>query len=149
LVQFPADGLSVFELFTYWINLMEPPSRHFMHVLSYFVSDSLHGDKLREFAAKSAEGKSEYYRYAVRERRTVLEVLNDFQQTGFQLPIEYLIQLCGKQKPREFSISSSLSAHPDEAHLTMAVTEYQTPFKRDKKGVCSHWLRGQLDRKSD
>lgn len=60
-----------------------------------------------------------------------------------KLPLAHLLQLCGKQKPREFSISSAWSEHPGEAHLTMAVTEYKTPFKREKKGLCSHWLRIQ------
>lgn len=50
-----------------------------MQVLSFFADDGMHSEKLREFSAKSGEGKSEYYRYAVRERRTVLEVLADFQ----------------------------------------------------------------------
>ena len=68
----------MFELFSYWLNMMEPPSRYFMHVLSFFAGDDIHKEKLKEFASKSAEGKSEYYRYAVREKRTVIEVLNDF-----------------------------------------------------------------------
>lgn len=68
------------------------------------------------------------------------EVLFDFQPDKITLPLEYLIQLCGRQKPREFSISSCLASHPKEAHLTMAVTEYQTIFKRNKRGVCSYWL---------
>ena len=27
LIQFPEEGISVFELFSYWLNLIEPPSR--------------------------------------------------------------------------------------------------------------------------
>ena len=49
-----------------------------MHVLSFFTDDNLHKEKLSEFASKSAEGKSEYYRFAVREKRNVIEVLSDF-----------------------------------------------------------------------
>jgi sulfite reductase alpha subunit-like flavoprotein len=75
---------------------MEPPSRFFMEVLSHFV-DEIHAEKLREFCSKSVDGKSEYYRYCVRERRTAFEVLQDFQPTGkLLLPIEYLIQLSGR-----------------------------------------------------
>jgi sulfite reductase alpha subunit-like flavoprotein len=66
-------------------------------------------------------------------------VLTDFYPNDkCKLPLAYLIQLCGKQKPREFSISSMV---PGEAHLTMAVTEYETQFKREKVGICSGWLR--------
>ena len=58
--------------------MMEPPSRYFMSVLSHFVEDQLHKEKLQEFCSQTVEGKSEYFRYAIRERRTVPEVLYDF-----------------------------------------------------------------------
>ena len=126
VLSFPSSGISILELFTYWLNLMEPPSRYFMEVLSHFVDDELHRDKLREFCSNTVDGKSEYFRYSIREKRTVLEVLSDFFSPGttFKLPLPYLIQLCGRQKPREFSISSAQRVSPDEVHLTMAVTEY-------------------------
>jgi sulfite reductase alpha subunit-like flavoprotein len=95
-----------------------------MQVLRHFVEDDLHREKLTEFCSKTVDGKSEYYRYVIKERRTVIEILYDFQPEKITLPLEYLIQLCGRQKPREFSISSSLRKYPGEAHLTMAVTEY-------------------------
>jgi hypothetical protein len=45
-MQFPEDGITVFELFSYWINLMDPPSRYFMHVLSFFTDDAKQQKKL-------------------------------------------------------------------------------------------------------
>ena len=39
LMKFPENGITIYELFSYWINLMEPASRYFMHVLSHFVKD--------------------------------------------------------------------------------------------------------------
>ena len=71
---------------------MEPPSRYFMHVLSFFVESKIHKEKLKEFASKTVDGKSEYYRYSVKEKRTVLEVLYDFYPgVKINLPLEYLI----------------------------------------------------------
>jgi sulfite reductase alpha subunit-like flavoprotein len=61
----------------------------------------------------------------VREKRTVYEVMHDFC-SEFKMPLAYLIQLAGRQKPREFSISSYCGLHPGEVHITMAVTEYET-----------------------
>jgi sulfite reductase alpha subunit-like flavoprotein len=54
--------------------------------------------------------------------------MHDFcgDQEVYKLPLAYLIQLAGRQKPREFSISSFAKLHPGEVHLTMAVTDYQT-----------------------
>ena len=75
----------------------------------------------------------------------MVEVLHDFH--GQDMPLEWIIQLAGKQKPREFSISSSDQLYKGQKHITMAVAEYQTPFKRDIKGICSYWLahRAEMD----
>ena len=41
--------------------------------------------------------------------------------------------------PRLYSIASSLSAHTEEVHLTVAVVRYDT-HGRKRKGVCSSYL---------
>lgn len=70
--------------------------------------------------------------------RTVLEVVQDFKSA--QPPLEWLLQTVPHLKPRQFSIASSLSKHPNSAHVLMAVVDYKTPFKRRKLGLCSTWL---------
>lgn len=70
--------------------------------------------------------------------RTVLEVLQDFKSA--QVPLEWLLQTVPHLKPRQFSIASSLSKHPNSAHILVAVVDYKTPFKRRKQGLCSSWL---------
>lgn len=66
------------------------------------------------------------------------EVLTDFSSVA--LPLEWLVQVCPRLQPRQFSIASSISAHPRQAHITLAVVDYRTPFKRRKRGLCSSWL---------
>ena len=58
------------------------------------------------------------------EKRSVLEVFVDHKVTT-HIPIEYLIEGIGKQRPREFSISST-SSQQSTVDLTVAMTEYQT-----------------------
>lgn len=70
----------------------------------------------------------------------MLEVLQDFSSA--RLPLEWLIQLCPRLQPRQFSIACSQKAHPQQAHITLAVVDYRTPFKRRKRGLCSKWLSG-------
>ena len=70
--------------------------------------------------------------------RTVLEVLQDFRSA--RLPLDWLLQLCPRLQPRQFSIACSQKAHPAQAHITLAVVDYRTPFKRRKRGLCSAWL---------
>lgn len=67
----------------------------------------------------------------------MLEVFKDFGITT-QVPLEYLIQGIGPQRPREFSISSAYDGK--QIDLTVAITEFQTKFKRQITGVCSGWL---------
>jgi len=96
---------------------------------------------LQHYASKTADGKSEYFGFCVREKRNILEVFADFGVTN-QVPLPYLIQGIGRQKPREFSISS---AHNGKfCDLTMAVVKYETKLKRQISGVCSGWLMGSV-----
>ena len=100
-------------------------------------------EKLLHFASKTADGKSEYFGYCVRERRDVLTVFKDFGISS-EVPLAYLIQGIGRQRPREFSISSAYSTDADgkvAVDLTMLVTEFETKFKRQITGICSGWLR--------
>ncbi len=49
------------------------------------------------------------------------------------------IALLKKLQPRLYSISSSLKAHPDEVHLTIAAVRHDS-HGRPRKGVCSTFL---------
>ena len=66
----------------------------------------MRSEKLIHFASKTADGKSEYFGFCVREKRDVYTVFKDFGVTN-QIPLAYLVQGIGRQKPREFSISSA------------------------------------------
>jgi sulfite reductase alpha subunit-like flavoprotein len=116
------------------------PNRYFFKVMvKYTDDDEVREEKLVLMSSKTSEGKSEYYRYCHRERRTHAEILYDFNTT--KLPLEYLIQLIGAQKPREFSISSSLLCYPKSLHMTMGVLRYKTNgHKRQKEGICSKYI---------
>ena len=47
-------------------------------------------EKLLHFASKTADGKSEYFSYSVREKRSCLELFKDFEITT-QVPLDYLV----------------------------------------------------------
>lgn len=50
-----------------------------------------------------------------------------------------IVALLRKLQPRLYSISSSLKAHPDEVHLTIATVRYES-HGRIRHGVCSTYL---------
>ncbi|KDP32944.1 hypothetical protein JCGZ_12975 [Jatropha curcas] len=112
------------------------PRRYFFEVMSFFATAQHEKERLEYFA--SPEGRDDLYQYNQKERRTVLEVLEDFPSV--QMPFEWLVQLFPPLKTRAFSISSSPSAHPNQVHLTVNVVSWTTPYKRKKTGLCSTWL---------
>ncbi|KAF5457436.1 hypothetical protein F2P56_021537 [Juglans regia] len=112
------------------------PRRYFFEVISYYATAPHEKERLQYFA--SPEGRDDLYQYNQKERRTVLEVLEDFPSV--KMPFEWLVQLVPPLKTRAFSISSSPSAHPNQVHLTVDVVSWTTPFKRKRSGLCSMWL---------
>lgn len=112
------------------------PRRYFFEVMSFFATAQHEKERLQYFA--SPEGRDDLYQYNQKERRTVLEVLEDFPSV--QMPFEWLVQLVPPLKTRAFSISSSPSAHPNQVHLTVNIVSWMTPYKRKQTGLCSMWL---------
>ncbi len=69
--------------------------------------------------------------------RETVDVLVDFASAKIS-PVEFVGSL-KKLQPRLYSISSSLKAHPEQVHLTVAAVRYDA-FGRARKGVCSTFL---------
>ncbi len=71
------------------------------------------------------------------EGRQVIDLLYDFP-ADFKSAQDF-VGILRKLTPRLYSIASSLKAHPDEVHLTVAKVTYET-HGRTRKGVCSTHL---------
>ena len=78
---------------------------------------------------KYLTGKNECHDY--------VDVLKEFPQVRFT-PEEF-VKLLRKLPPRLYSIASSLNAHPEEVHLTVATVKYAIRG-RTRKGVASTFL---------
>jgi len=70
--------------------------------------------------------------------RDYVDILRDFDEARFATAGEFLSQLT-PIPPRLYSIASSLAAHPEEAHLCVAVVRYETHGRR-KAGLASGYL---------
>lgn len=66
--------------------------------------------------------------------RDLLDMLRDFGP--WKASAQDIVSLLRKMPPRLYSIASSLTANPDEVHLTIGAVRY-TAHGRDRKGVCS------------
>ena len=69
--------------------------------------------------------------------RELIDLFLEFPQTG--ISAQDFVDLLRPMPPRLYSIASSLSAHPEEVHLTVAVVRYEG-LGRKRKGVCSSYL---------
>ncbi|TWI58167.1 assimilatory sulfite reductase (NADPH) flavoprotein subunit [Halalkalibacter nanhaiisediminis] len=66
--------------------------------------------------------------------RDLLDLVRDFGLWG--VSAQEFISILRKMPARLYSIASSLSANPDEVHLTIGAVRYNT-HGRDRNGVCS------------
>jgi len=83
-------------------------------------------------------------RRALRDRlrnayHTLLDLFDAFP--GTTPPVDVLIELLPRQKPRMYSIASSPRANPREARIMAGVLALPGPDGRLRRGLCSHYLR--------
>ncbi|MED4856915.1 assimilatory sulfite reductase (NADPH) flavoprotein subunit [Bacillus atrophaeus] len=88
------------------------------------------GEDLRELLSPGNEEKAKAYL----EGRDVLDLVRDFGPWG--VSAQEFIAILRKMPARLYSIASSLSANPDEVHLTIGAVRYDA-HGRERKGVCS------------
>ncbi len=125
------------EIFTCHLDVAAVPGRDFFERLAAFATDELQREKLAHFGR--AEGSEEVLEYARRPRRTIIEVLADFDSA--RPPLEHLLDLVPPIRPRAFSIASAMPARPGRLRLCVAVVDYKTPLlARRRVGMCSSWL---------
>jgi sulfite reductase alpha subunit-like flavoprotein len=104
----------------------------------------MHRERLLEFT--DPQYLDEYFDYATRPRRSILEILQEFDSV--QLPWEEVTNIFPLMRPRQFSVASGgvLKTNPDEStrfELLVAIVKYRTVIKRIREGVCTRYL-GQL-----
>ena len=74
--------------------------------------------------------------------RDVVDMLADFP-TAEELTPQYFSEILRKMPSRAYSIASSLTAHPDEVHLTVGALRYKFGGRR-KEGVASSFLADRV-----
>ena len=110
------------------------PRRYFYETAARFAANADEKERLEYFA--SPEGRDDARRYGERERRTLLEFLDDFPSVA--VPLGWLLQTAPRLRPRLFSIASSRAADgPDTVHLAVTRASWTTPYGRVRKGLCS------------
>lgn len=137
--------LTLRNLLKYHIDLKSIPRTSFFMKIWQFATDVTRTergqeqlndqrDKLKEFAYD--EDMQELFDYCNRPRRSVLEVLEDFQ--SIRLPWQYCLDYLPLIKPRSYSISSG-PCDPN-IELTVAIVKYKTILRKIRRGVCTTYM---------
>ncbi|WHX69209.1 assimilatory sulfite reductase (NADPH) flavoprotein subunit [Peribacillus frigoritolerans] len=87
-------------------------------------------EDLKELLKPGNEERLKEYR----EGRDLLDFVRDFGSWGKSA--QEFVSILRKMPARLYSIANSLSAYPDEVHLTIGAVRYES-HGRERKGVCS------------
>ena len=130
------------ELLTKHLDLNAIPRRSFFSLLAHFTTDSFHKDRLIEFT--KPEYLDELYDYTTRPRRSILEVLQEFDSV--KIPWQWAANVLPELRGRQFSIASGGHLKKDDDNvrfeLLVAIVKYKTVIKKIREGVCTRYLAG-------
>ncbi len=119
---------SVAELFGQVLDLGAVPKRSFFSTMAPHAASDEEREKLLELSR--AEGTDLFFDYCVKEKRSYLDVLDEFRSV--QPPLSALLSSVPVIQPRQYSIASSALSAPKSLDLCVAVVKYRTPYRRDR-----------------
>ncbi|KAL6718659.1 NAPDH-dependent diflavin reductase [Lecanora helva] len=128
-------------LLTEQLDITAIPRRSFFSAIANFTDNQFHQDRLVEFT--KPEYLDELYDYTTRPRRSILEVLQEFDSV--KVPWQFAAYVFPPLRGRQFSIASggSLKKSPNGTtrfELLVAIVKYKTVIKKIREGVCTRYL---------
>lgn len=129
------------KLLTNHLDFTAIPRRSFFSTIAHFTQDPLHKERLLEFT--KPEYIDELYDYTTRPRRSILEVLQEFESV--RIPWQWAISVIPELRGRQFSIASGGQLKCDANNQTrfellVAIVKYKTVIKKIREGVCTRYL---------
>jgi sulfite reductase alpha subunit-like flavoprotein len=127
--------LTLRKLLTNHLDILSIPRRSFFSHLAHFTSDPFQRDRLLEFT--DPQYIDELYDYTTRPRRSILEVLQEFETV--KIPWQRICSIIPMMRGRQFSIASA-DQGVGEVELLVAIVKYKTVIKRVREGVCTRYI---------
>ena len=123
------------------LDLMAIPRRSFFSMIAHFTDDQFQKDRLLEFT--KPEYIDELYDYTTRPRRSILEVLQEFDTV--KIPWQWAANVLPELRGRQFSIASGGELKGSTKgfarfELLVAIVKYKTLIKKIREGVCTRYL---------
>ncbi|KID98453.1 sulfite reductase flavoprotein alpha-component, partial [Metarhizium majus ARSEF 297] len=139
----PPSPSTLRDLLLHNIDINAVPRRSFLKSLSYFSDNEDHKERLLEFT--TTEFLDEYFDYATRSRRTIIEVLEEFYSV--RVPPSHLLEVFPLIRGRDFSIANGgkhlTPTSPSPAtriELLVALVKYRTILRKPREGLCSRYI---------
>ena len=138
----PGGLLTLETLLTNHLDITAIPRRSFFATIAQYTKDPAQHDRLLEFS--DPQFLDDYYDYATRPRRSILEILQEFHTV--KIPWKEAINVFPIIRSRQFSIASGghLKRTNDEKgtrfELLVAIVKYRTVIKKIRQGVCTRYL---------
>ena len=137
----PGTSTTLRSLLTQHLDITAIPRRSFFSLIAHFTDDRFHKDRLLEFT--KPEYIDELYDYTTRPRRSILEVLQEFESV--KIPWQWAASILPQLRGRQFSIASggerkrTLTGN-SRFELLVAIVKYKTVIKKVREGVCTRYL---------
>ena len=123
------------------LDITAIPRRSFFSMIAHFTNDQFHKDRLLEFT--KSDYIDELYDYTTRPRRSILEVLQEFESV--RIPWQWAANIIPHLRGRQFSIASGGERKKtvrgtSRFELLVAIVKYRTVIKKVREGVCTRYL---------
>lgn len=140
----PYPQLTLRSLLTNYLDITSIPRRSFFSIITHFTKDMMHKERLLEFT--NPDYIDELYDYTTRPRRSILEVLQEFESV--KIPWQWVGTVLPVLRGRQFSIASGGSlksvlngtSQQTRIELLVAIVKYRTVIKKIRQGVCTRYL---------
>ena len=140
-IDLPDASITFRQLLINHLDLTAIPRRSFFSLISHFTTDPVHKDRLLEFT--KPDYIDELYDYTTRPRRSILEVLQEFESV--KIPWQWAANVLPQLRGRQFSIASggqlkSTSTGLVRFEILVAIVRYKTVIRKIREGVCTRYL---------
>jgi sulfite reductase alpha subunit-like flavoprotein len=123
------------------LDIISIPRRSFFAQLAHYTDDEFHKARLLEFT--DPQYIDELYDYTSRPRRSILEVLQEFESV--KIPWQRICSIIPTLRGRQFSIASAINPSAEtekktKIELLIAIVKYKTVIKRIRQGVATRYI---------
>lgn len=139
----PTQLSTLRRLLTDYLDINAIPRRSFFAHIAHFTEDETQKERLLDFT--NSEYIDELYDYTTRPRRSIIEVLQEFDT--LKIPPQWAASIFPQIRGRQFSIASGgelkkTSSGHGRIQLLVAIVKYRTVIKKTREGLCTKYMAG-------